>query len=549
MLDWLVENVEALVEYPFLQGIIAAFATFVLEDPTTITCGLLVADGRMAFITAFIGVSLGITIGDLGLYGIGRLIGPKTVSWGIISPQRMDRAKKLFDRNLVIAIVFSRFLPGMRLPTYMGAGFLGASPIRFLAVALIASLVWTFLLLSATIKFGEAMLPLLGDLKWPIAILLIAALIITQRLALAKTQPESAPHQTDAPPVSSFEFWPPLLFYFPVAIQYGWLALRYGSLTLPTNANPSVYSGGMIGEKKSEILNLVAPQYKKWVCRYCSYEKPENAPVTIMIQEVLDLLRRNSLDFPFVAKPDIGQRGAGVQAISNQQDLEAYLDDFPEGETVLFQELSNLPNEAGILYYRFPDVEKGMIYSITLKKFPKIVGDGTKSIAELILEDQRARFCADVYLHRHRKSINKILPRGEELPLVFSGNHCQGAIFRDGSHLESEELKDIVHQIFSSMPEFYYGRLDVKFLSEDQLTRGKDFQIVEINGAGAEATHIWDSTMTLKKAYRILFRQFKILFEIGAQNRRRGFRPLGPIKLIKDFLDYQALQRKYPETN
>jgi len=59
--------------------LLAALATFILEDPTTIACGLLVADGRMLFSTAMIGVASGIAIGDIGLYAIGRWAGPRAV--------------------------------------------------------------------------------------------------------------------------------------------------------------------------------------------------------------------------------------------------------------------------------------------------------------------------------------------------------------------------------------------------------------------------------------------------------------------------------------
>ena len=60
MPDWLSEAIARIGSDPLLQGTLAALATFILEDPTTIGCGLLVADGRMAFLTAFLGVSVGI---------------------------------------------------------------------------------------------------------------------------------------------------------------------------------------------------------------------------------------------------------------------------------------------------------------------------------------------------------------------------------------------------------------------------------------------------------------------------------------------------------
>ena len=60
---WFTAAAARLSGEPLLQAILAALATFILEDPTTIGCGLLVADEKMAFVTAFIGVSLGIAIG------------------------------------------------------------------------------------------------------------------------------------------------------------------------------------------------------------------------------------------------------------------------------------------------------------------------------------------------------------------------------------------------------------------------------------------------------------------------------------------------------
>ena len=42
----------------------------------------------------------------------------------------------------------------------------------------------------------------------------------------------------------------------------------------------------------------------------------------------------------------------------------------------------------------------------------------------------------------------------------------------------------------------------------------------------AEAAHIYDPKTTILKAYRVLFKQWSLAFEISAANRRRGARPL-----------------------
>lgn len=547
MADWIEQIVGRLAGSPWLQGIVAAFGTLILEDPTTITCGLLVAEGRMLFLTALVGLSLGIAIGDLGLYAIGRLVGPNTVKWGLITVDRLERARHWFDRNLLLAVLISRFLPGTRLPTYVGAGIFQASAVRFLAAALVASLVWTFVLLTATVKLGEAFLPMLGRYRWPIALTLIAAIVLVQRRA-AKRFSEETPESE--PVVSMFEFWPPVVFYFPVGIYYAWLALRYRSFTLPTAANPTIYSGGLIRESKSQILSLVPDEHRRWIAPFVYFEKPaSHSPPELLTEEATIAIERAGISFPFVAKPDAGQRGAGVQRIYSKEQLQTYLEQFPAGSGIMFQELADLPHEAGVMYFRYPGEAEGRIISITLKEFPRVVGDGRRTLRDLILADPRARIVPHVYLRRHAARLDEVIPAGEPFPLVFAGNHAQGAVFKDGTHLATPALLRRLHEIAVSMPEFYFGRFDIRYTNTDAFFRGEDLRIIEINGAGAEATHIWDAKTTLLTAYRTLFRQFRILFEIGAMNRRRGFRALGPVQLLRDCRWYRAQSRRYPATH
>ena len=42
----------------------------------------------------------------------------------------------------------------------------------------------------------------------------------------------------------------------------------------------------------------------------------------------------------------------------------------------------------------------------------------------------------------------------------------------------------------------------------------------------AEATHIYDPAVTLWEAYRVLFHQWRLAYEIGAANRAAGARPM-----------------------
>ena len=53
---------------------------------------------------------------------------------------------------------------------------------------------------------------------------------------------------------------------------------------------------------------------------------------------------------------------------------------------------------------------------------------------------------------------------------------------------------------------------------------GRNLKIVELNGVTSEATHIYDPKLSLFDAYRVLFRQWRIAFELGDLNRRWGIR-------------------------
>src|SRR3546814_1580343 len=86
-----------------------------------------------------------------------------------------------------------------------------------------------------------------------------------------------------------------------------------------------------------------------------------------------------------------------------------------------------------------------------------------------------------------------------------------GALYTDGGAYVTPALTARFDEIARAMPEFYFGRFDVRFRSVEALGRGEDFQILEVNGASAEAIHIWDPEQTVRETYRVLFEQFRLL--------------------------------------
>lgn len=68
---------------------------------------------------------------------------------------------------------------------------------------------------------------------------------------------------------------------------------------------------------------------------------------------------------------------------------------------------------------------------------------------------------------------------------------------------------------------------------------GKDFKIVEVNGVTSEATHIYDPSVSLWQAYRVLMEQWRIAFEIGRRNRDAGMVPVPASELLRSIRSFR----------
>jgi len=342
-------------------------------------------------------------------------------------------------------------------------------------------------------------------------------------------------------PLSFFEFWPDWMFYTPVVIHWLMLGLRYGDFSLPTAANPRITTGGLCGESKLSILSQVGPQAQVLVAPACGVlARPDGGDAAEAAMQAF------GLRYPVVAKPDIGCNGTGVRLVRDRAAMNRYLRAFPSGETIMLQHYVEEPNEAGIFYVRRPDEAQGRITSVTVKTPPVVVGDGRSTLRTLILADERARLVPHLYLTRLEDRLESVPALGEAVQLVFVGNHCKGSIFQDGRGLVTPALTAAIERLARSMPDFFFGRIDVRFTSTASLRRGTGFKVIEINGVGSEATHIWDPSTKLLDAWRTQFFHYGAAFRIGAANRRRGFSSSGVRTMYRDWMNQRRLMAIYP---
>lgn len=523
-------------------------STLISEDLACIAAGLLVSDGRAGFLFVTLACLLGIFAGDMMLFLIGKIVGRKTLQWKpvqwLVSPQRLEISQKWLERNGAAVIFTSRFVPGTRLPTYLAAGLLHRGSLRFILYFLVSAAVWTPLLVGSA---AGLFLPLMhyGPMATKpllIKIVLTAVLI----LILLRVGMNIATFRGRRQLVGwlyrkvRWEFWPMYVFYPPVFLYVLYLGVKYRGLTVFTSCNPAIVAGGFVGESKFDILKRFSGGGEAML-RFALISKGNAAE---RVEKAKTFLERAGLKFPVVLKPDAGQRGSGVAVVRSDEELSDYLTN--KNYDTIIQEFAE-GKEFGVFYYRHPKEPTGHIFSITEKRLPVLVGNGVQTLEHLILSDDRAVCMADFYARKNAKRLEEILANGESVQLVELGTHCRGAIFLDGTGAITPALTETIDRISKTFEGFHFGRYDIRTPSVEDLMAGRNLKIVELNGVSSEATHIYDPKLSLFQAYRILFEQWEIAFEIGSENRARGCKPATVDELIKFLVQYRTISREHGE--
>ena len=346
--------------------------------------------------------------------------------------------------------------------------------------------------------------------------------------------------------LAGFETWPAWAFYLPVGAYVVWRGLAHGSVSLPAVVNPPANRDGVLNVSKSGLFAAMSPEARQWLPPYAVLERSAEASPEATLAAALEAAERAGIDFPLVAKPDRGGRAAGVRRIADAGSLGRYLAAFPAGHRLILQKVIPHPHEAGIMYLRHPSGGAGRIVSMALKEAPQATGDGVTPLGELIDRHPRARHHRLHARREHAGRLERVPAPGERVELVFARNHCRGAIFRDASHLVTPALERRIDAIVGTIPDFQFGRVDLRFASLGELRRGENFLLIELNGAVSEPIHAWDPANGPQQAWRAYFEQIDRLYAVGAASRARGHADPGLLPLLAGWLKQRRVTRAYP---
>jgi membrane protein DedA with SNARE-associated domain len=166
-----------------VQAAIIVLGTFILEDAATLLAAMQVASGAVSLPLALGALYTGIVLGDLGLYGLGFLSAAHAWAKRLVPKRRRDFGQNWVSQRVFPLVLVSRFVPGLRLPTYTTLGFLRAPLGKFAAAAIGATVVWTTGLFYISLKLGLLMMRYLGVWRWAGLVIFLIVLVLMGQLA------------------------------------------------------------------------------------------------------------------------------------------------------------------------------------------------------------------------------------------------------------------------------------------------------------------------------------------------------------------------------
>ena len=330
---------------------------------------------------------------------------------------------------------------------------------------------------------------------------------------------------------TKWEYMPMLATNIPVFICYLYYSLRSGSITFFKWANPGVPMGGAFGISKYDMMKDVS---NPWLPKMLLIKKGQS------VDQLINELNQNEIDYPIIIKPDIGERGFFVKKIIDENELKQYLSSMPCD--MIVQKFIDLPHEYTLSFYSLPEnPESFTITSICKKGFMQIKGDGIHTGRELMALDRRLYLQITRFENEHSEWLDKIIEKDQIILPEPVGNHNRGTAFFDARHLISKPLIDTYRNHCLNLKGIYIGRFDLKANSEQDFIKG-NVNVLELNGVLGEPVHVYDPNYSPINAYKDLFSQWNTIYRISKLNRtsnRLSFSFKEAYQLVKEYFEHK----------
>jgi hypothetical protein len=314
--------------------------------------------------------------------------------------------------------------------------------------------------------------------------------------------------------LTHWEQWHYNAKYVLLAPVWLWYSLRAWSFYFFVPANPTLTFGGFEGGPKKEIYKQLPPQ---------RYPKTTYIDPAWAFEKVECAIAAGEFIFPLAVKPNIGMMGLMFRKINNRDELALYHQTITVEYIV--QELVWHPLEVSVFYYRFPDQQKGAITGFVRKEALEVVGTGRATLKELMTTlEGRPGYNKEEWLQKHKDQLQDVIPEGKTYKLSWVANLSRGARLVSLEQEKDETLLQVFDGLSHAAKHFYYGRYDIKCASVDDLKKGKNFSILEFNGAGAEPHHMYGAGNNLLQAFKIIIQHWQVLFSIARYNRQQGIK-------------------------
>ncbi len=338
--------------------------------------------------------------------------------------------------------------------------------------------------------------------------------------------------------ITNWEAWPFKLIYAPLVPVWVWYMIRSRAVWFFTPSNPKITFGGMDGEPKKEMYDLLPAG---------SYPTTFNVLPSENIENVVKEIERHQIEFPLIVKPEMGGQGILFRKIDDVKALKHYHGMVPVEYIV--QRMVHYPMEVSVFYIRHPKEKKGIVTGF-LHKIPlHVTGDGQHTLEQLIMQHPKGAKRTEELQSKHAGNWNRIIPAGEKYVLSYAANHNRGAHFVDLKVHIDDRLVARFDKMSLELDDFFYGRYDIMCNNIESLKDGTGFTILEYNGCGAEPNHFYDTGYTLFGAYREILKHWKALYTISSYNVKQGVKPWPFMKGIKFRIETKRLYKIMKEAD